>query len=291
MIWLKLSLIVLWFLAGLLLFSKDVATDFPALRPIFVFLGLEKDQAKTKKVAPKPVVAKPVVPPAPIKPVKKVAKVVKPKPVPLPEPKEEVVEDDNALENVQIFKKKIKARNTWYASLTEEEKLEFRSYFVEDAPTHLVKDLKYKLNGNNDAFFERVFNYIYEYRKVISSNLLTKLTDELLYFAEGDADVQTLVYEAATRVAYYRRKDSKMLAYAEKLARLDVALQQTALKAKNRYVYSFTRLAIILERQGAIKEALELVDDALTRKLTDRTKTGYQGRKDRLQKRLANKKA
>jgi hypothetical protein len=289
MFWIKLSLIVLWFIAGVLLFSRDVERDFPALKPAFDYLGLN-GKKPAKKVVAKPMVKKaPVVVPPPAKVVvkKKVVKKPTPKPAPLPEPKEEVVEEDNALANVQIFKKKIKARTTWYASLTDAEKLEFRSYFVEDAPTHLVKDITYKLNGNNDQFFERVFNYIYEYRKVISSNLLQKLTDELLFFAEGDPEVQTLVYEAATRVAYYRRKDKTMLAYAETLARADVALQQGVLKAKNTYVYSFTRLAIILERRGDIQEAIALVDDALARKLTDRTKTGYQGRKERLQKRLA----
>jgi hypothetical protein len=271
MFWIKLALIIVWFLAGLLLFAKDVIVDFPFLKPIFNGLGLLGDRpVKTKVVK----VTKVVAPTPPVKVVK-------------PEPKEEAVEEDNALENVQIFKTKIKARTTWYASLTEAEKTEFRSYFVDEAPTHLVKELVYKLNGNNDAFFERVFNYIYVYRKVISYSLLEKLTDELLFFAANDADVQTLVYEAATRVAYYRRKDKAMLAYAEKLARLDVALQQGVLKAKDKYVYSFTRLAIILERKGETKEALTIVNDALARKLTDRTKTGYEGRKVRLQKRLA----
>jgi hypothetical protein len=279
MFWIKLSLIVLWFVAGLFLFAKDVLSDFPFLKPVFAVLGLTKNKKVT--VAPKKVVEQPV-------------KVEKPKPVKKPtvkatpkvEPKEEVVEEDNALENVKIFKKKIAARTTWYAGLTDIEKAEFRSYFVDDVETHLVKDLVYKLNGNNDAFFERVFNFIYVYRKLITSNLLQKLTDELLFFAENDAEVQTLVYEAATRVAYYRRKDKSMLTYAEKLARLDVALQQTVLNAKNRYVYSFTRLAIILERKGEINEALALVNDALARKLSDRTKTGYEGRKLRLEKRL-----
>jgi hypothetical protein len=46
-------------------------------------------------------------------------------------------------------------------------------------------------------------------------------------------------------------------------------------------------LAIILERKGETKEALTIVNDALARKLSDRTKTGYEGRKVRLQKRLA----
>lgn len=278
MFWIKVALIAVWFLAGLLLFAKDIIVDFPFLKPVFEILGILKS-SKTKAKTVPPVKAVAVV--KPVAPVK----VAKPKPI--AEPKEEAVEEDNALENVQIFKNKIKARTTWYASLTEEEKTEFRSYFVDDVETHLVKDLVYKLNGNNDAFFERVFNFIYAYRKLISTSLLQKLTDELLFFAENDAEVQTLVYEAATRVAYYRRKDKAMLAYAEKLARLDVALQQGVLKAKGKYVYSFTRLAIILERKGETKEALALVEDALKRQLTDRTKTGYAGRKVRLEKRLA----
>jgi len=277
MFWIKLLLIVVWFIAGLFLFAKDVIHDVPFLKPVFNALGLLGE--RKAKPLPVKVVAKPVV-------IKKEKPAPKPKPQPKVEPKEEVVEEDNALENVQIFKKKIKARATWYAGLTDVEKTEFRSYFVDDVETHLVKDLTYKLNGNNDIFFEKVFNYIYAYRKLISSNLLQKLTDELLFLAENDPEVQTIVYEAATRVAYYRRKDKSMLAYAEQLARLDVALQQGVLNAKNKYVYSFTRLAIILERKGETKAALALVEDAITRKLTDKTKTGYEGRKLRLQKRL-----
>jgi hypothetical protein len=273
MIWTKVLLIVGWFIFGLFLFSKDVVNDFPFLKPVFKLFGL---MDKTPGKSPK-------------KPELKIEKAIKveTKAKVIAEPKEEVIEDDNALENVQIFKKKITARATWYNSLTEAERTEFRSFFVDNVETHLVKDLVYKVNGNNDAFFERVFNFIYVYRKLISNTLLQKLTDELLYFAENDPEVQTLIYEAATRVAYFRRKDKSMLVFAEKLSRLDVALQQGVLKAKNNYVYSFSRLAIILERKGDIKEALALVDDAIARKLTDRTKTGYQGRKARLQKRLA----
>lgn len=273
MLLIKVLLIVVWFIAGLLLFAKDVVVDFPILRSSFVALGLVEGKVKTIKVEKS-------------KPAKKVV-VSKPAPKPIVEAKEEAVEEENALENVQIFKKKIKARTTWYASLTESEKAEFRSYFVDEVETHLVKELKYVLNGNNDSFFEKVFNYIYTYRKLISASLLQKLTDELLFFAENDPEVQTIVYEAATRVAYYRRKDKSMLDYAEKLARLDVALHQGALNSKNKYVYSFTRLAIILERKGEIQNALAVVSDALARKLNDRTKTGYQGRKARLEKRLA----
>lgn len=269
----KLVLIVLWFIAGILLFAKDVVADLPFLAPLFSSLGLID---KTEKVIK-------------VKVVKEVKPVVEAKPV--VEEKDDSQEDekdDNELEKVQIFKKKIKARETFYGSLTEKEKDEFRSYFVDDVANHLVKDLVYKLRGDNDDFFEHVFNYIYIYRKLISFGLLVKLTDELIALAEGDQDVLTLIYEAATRVAYYRRKDKAMLAYAEKLATLDVALQQKTFNAKDKYVYSFTRLAIILERKGEFKAALALVNDALKRNLSDRTKTGYEGRKERLIKRSEN---
>jgi hypothetical protein len=266
MLLVKIVLIVIWFVCGLLLFSKDVLSDFPFLKPVFGFLGLSGGRKQSKVVTTK----------------------VIPQPKPVVEV-EEKAEEENALEKVQIFKKKVKARTTFYASLNENEKTEFKSYFVLEGPNRLTKEVSYTLNdGNNDEFFERVFNYIYIYRKLISFSLLQKLTNELLDLAEGDPEVQTIIFEAATRVAYYRRKDKTMLTYAEKLARLDVALQQGVLKAKNTYVYSFTRLAIILERKGEIKEALALVNDALKRKLNDRTKTGYEGRKQRLQKRLTN---
>jgi tetratricopeptide (TPR) repeat protein len=263
----KLVLIFLWFIAGVLLFAKSVVVDLPFLAPLFSAIGLID---KTEKVVT-------------VKVVKEQNPVVEEKDDENESQEEE--KDDNELETVQIFKKKIKARETFYGSLTEKEKDEFRSYFVDDVANHLVKDLVYKLRGDNDEFFEHVFNYIYIYRKLISFGLLVKLTDELIELAEGDEDVLTLIYEAATRVAYYRRKDKAMLAYAEKLATLDVALQQKVFNAKDKYVYSFTRLAIILERKGEFKEALALVNDALKRNLSDRTKTGYEGRKERLIKR------
>jgi hypothetical protein len=277
MFWIKLSLIVVWFVAGLLLFANEVVKDFKFLKPVFVSLRLIGSKSVSKPTVVKKQ-AEPIQPPVQAK------TMINQEPINVV--KQEPAEETNALENVQIFKKKISARTSWYASLTETEKTEFRRYFVEDVDTHLVKELNYRLSGNNDAFFENVFRYIYVYRKLISRSLLEKLTDELLFFAEKDAETLTLIYEASARVAYFRRQDKAMLAYAETLARLDVALHQGELNTKNTYVYSFTRLAIILERKGQIKEALTLVEDALKRKLSDRTKTGYKGRQVRLQNQL-----
>jgi hypothetical protein len=277
MLILKLVLILIWTLVGAFLFSKLIFGKDAA-----EWLVEQWKALTVKKVVAKPVVkAKPVVQPKPVE-------VVKPTPKPVvKEEKEE--EEEDAMANVQIFKKKIKARATFYESLTDAQKAEFRSYFVDEGKDKLVKELTYTLKGNNDAFFERVFNYIFAFRKVISLGLLTKLTEELLSLSEGDADVQTILFEAAIRVAYARRKAVQFLDQAEAWSKEDVTLHQTKLNTKGKIVYSFTRLAIILEKKGQFKEALALVEESKSRNLKEKTKTGLEGRKARLLKKLAKK--
>jgi hypothetical protein len=297
MLILKLVLILIWTLVGAFLFSKVIFGKDAA-----EWLVEQWKVLTVKKVVAKPVVkATPVVQPKPIevvKPQPKPVAVVKPQPKPVavvkPTPKpvvkeEREEEEEDAMANVQIFKKKIKARATFYESLTDAQKAEFRSYFVDEGKDKLVKELTYTLKGNNDAFFERVFNYIFAFRKVISLGLLTKLTEELLSLSEGDSDVQTILYEAAIRVAYARRKSVQFLDQAEVWSKEDVKLHQTKLNTKGKIVYSFTRLAIILEKKGQFKEALALVEESKSRNLKEKTKTGLEGRKARLLKKLAKK--
>ncbi len=208
-------------------------------------------------------------------------------PVKEEEPEEEA--DEAALENIQIFKTEVKERKGFYESLSSEEQQEFDRYFVLPGDQHLAKELQYTKGGQNDAFFMKVFNFIYRYRRLISSGLLIKLSDELQSFTQGDPQVQTILYELAIRVAYFRRKDAAFFQTAKLWAERDVKLQQTTLNARDKYVYSFTRLAIILEKQKSFKEALAIVEDALSRNLNDKTRTGYPGRKVRILKKMAAK--
>jgi hypothetical protein len=208
-------------------------------------------------------------------------------PVKEEEPEEEA--DEAALENIQIFKTAIKERQGFYESLTAEEQQEFDRYFVLPGDQHLAKELQYNKGQQNDQFFTKVFNFIYRYRKLISSGLLIKLSDELQSFTNGDPDVQTILYELAIRVAYFRRKDAVLFQTAKTWSERDVKLQQTTLNAKDKYVYSFTRLAIILEKQNLFPEARALVDDALARNLNDKTRTGYAGRRVRILKKMGGK--
>lgn len=201
------------------------------------------------------------------------------------EPEEEA--DEAALENIQIFKSEIKERQGFYESLTSDEQEEFDRYYVLPGEQHLAKELQYVKGGQNNTFFMKVFNYIYRYRRLISSGLLIKLADELQSFTQGDPGVQSILYELAIRVAYFRRKDPSFFQVAMLWSERDVSLQKTKLNARDQYVYSFTRLAIILEKQKRYQEALALVEEALSRNLHDKTRTGYQGRKQRILKKMA----
>lgn len=194
--------------------------------------------------------------------------------------------DEAALENIQIFKTAIKARADFYDRLTDAEKTEFRSYFMDEGPNRLTKDIVYIIDGNNDMFFTKVFNYIYRYRKLITLSLLNKIYQELLSFTNSDAETQTIINELAIRVSYFRRKDPAYLEVSYQWSNDDVKLHRTTLDSKDKFVYSFTRLAIILEKKKLFKEAIELVNDAMKRGLNDKTKTGYNGRLVRLNKKL-----
>jgi tetratricopeptide (TPR) repeat protein len=217
-----------------------------------------------------------------VKQVDVVENTVVPPPVIVEEEKEVEKEEEVDFADVEIFSKSLNVRQGFYPSLTPSQKQLFDELYVLDHPSHLVKTLQFNPNGDNQLFFKFVFNSLYTYRKLMSSDLLKVLTEEMLDLAEGNPQTQTILYEIATRMAYFRRKDPAFLAYAHSLAELDVTLNRSTLKRKDQYVYSYTRLAIILEKKKLFKEALAIVDEALQLNLNDKTVQGYQGRKTRI---------
>jgi hypothetical protein len=194
----------------------------------------------------------------------------------------EVEKDEDAMANVEFFKMPITENKGFYESLTADEKKEFNDLFVLDNPKHVVKELVYKINGENGSFFQKVFNFIFKYRKIISLSLLNKIYVELLRLAGNQPNTVALLNEAMIRTAYARRKDKAFFDKSYEVSKADVVLQQTQLKPTNTYIYSFVRLAIILERLKQYDQALTLIDDAIKRSLNDKTVGGYAGRKTRI---------
>ena len=291
MLIIKIILIVVWFIGGLIFFvylPRPQQGGKPVREKVVVQVEkkLEPTPVVVSQPTPAPVIQ--VVEPTP-EPVV-VVKAVEPTPVGkeiIVEEKAEAAEPQEKEEevdftNVEIFSKTLNINLNFYESLTPALREEFDRYYVFDHEQHLVKTLVYIPKGDNQAFFKYVFNHLYTYRKLISSGLISVLTEELIRLAEGNPKIQTILYEIATRTSYFRRKDVAYLSLAEDYSTRDIQLHRTVFKSSNTYVYSYTRLAIILEKKKRFADALTLVEEALRLNLTDKTVNGYAGRRVRI---------
>ena len=194
-------------------------------------------------------------------------------------------EEDEA-KTVDLSKVVLK-KTAFYESLTPVLKAEFDRLFVLEGVDHLVKGLQFNRGQNNNAFFQNVFNSLYAYRKVISFDLLTALYEEMTQQLSGQSSLITTVNEATIRIMFYRRKETIFLDQCEALCQEDIALHLDVLKTRSGFVYSFKRLAILLEKQGLYDDAIAMCDRAINLNLDDKTQGGYRGRKERILKRQA----
>ncbi len=193
-------------------------------------------------------------------------------------------DEEDETKTIDLSKMAMK-KTSFYESLTPVLKAEFDRYFVFDGVDHLVKGLKFVPGKDNAEFFQNVFNQLYAYRKLISFNLLTALYEELLSQLEGQPALITAINEATIRIMFYRRKEAIFLEQCETLCQEDIALHLDVLKTRSGFVYSFKRLAILLEKQGLYEDAIAMCDRAINLNLDDKTQGGYRGRKERITKR------
>jgi len=193
-------------------------------------------------------------------------------------------DEEDETKTIDLSKMAMK-KTSFYESLTPVLKAEFDRYFVLEGTDHVVKGLVFAPGKDNAAFFQNVFNQLYAYRKLISFNLLTALYEELLSQLEGQPALITAINEATIRIMFYRRKEAIFLDQCETLCQEDIALHLDVLRTRSGFVYSFKRLAILLEKQGLYEDAIAMCDRAINLNLDDKTQGGYRGRKERIMKR------
>ena len=194
------------------------------------------------------------------------------------------VEEEDEAKTVDLSKVTLKKTN-FYESLSASLKKEFDRYFVLEGTDHLVKGLQFNPGKDNQAFFQNVFNQLYAYRKLISFDLLVALYEELSQQLGEQPSVLTAINEATIRIMFYRRKEPIFLEQCETLCQEDIALHLDVLKTRSGFVYSFKRLAILLEKQGLYDDAIAMCDRAINLNLDDKTQGGYRGRRERISKR------
>ena len=278
MLIIKIILIVVWFIGGFIFFvylPRPQQGNKPVREKVVVQVEKKLEPTPVVVAQPTPAPVIQVVEPTPV-----VKEIIVEEKADAAEPQEKEEEVD--FTNVEIFSKTLNINLNFYESLTPALREEFDRYYVLDHEQHLVKTLVYTPKGDNQAFFKYVFNHLYTYRKLISSGLISVLTEELIRLAEGNPKIQTILYEIATRTSYFRRKDVAYLSLAEDYSTRDIQLHRTVFKSSNTYVYSYTRLAIILEKKKRFADALALVEEALRLNLSDKTVNGYAGRRVRI---------
>jgi tetratricopeptide (TPR) repeat protein len=206
-----------------------------------------------------------------------------------------IVEDDGQADEEEViqdldFSSVTFTKTSFYESLSDTLRKEFDRLFIDEGVDHVAKTLVFVRGEDNQAFFANVFNQVYKYRKLISFDLLLALHEELVTQAQASPSLVSHINEAAIRVLFYRRKDAIFLEKCEELCQEDIALHLDVLKTRSGFVYSFKRLSILLERQGLYEEAIAMCQRAIALKLDDMTKGNYAGRKERLLKRIENRK-
>ena len=203
---------------------------------------------------------------------------------PLVASQDSTVEEEDEAKTVDLSKVTLKKTN-FYESLSATLKKEFDRYFVLEGTDHVVKGLQFNPGKDNQAFFQTVFNQLYAYRKLISFDLLVALYEELSQQLGDQPSVLTAINEATIRIMFYRRKETIFLDRCEVLCQEDIALHLDVFKTRSGFVYSFKRLAILLEKQGMFDDAIAMCDRAINLNLEDKTQGGYRGRKERITKR------
>ena len=232
---------------------------------------------ETKLAKPNPVEVKK---PEPKVVVKKPIEKAPPMPVVKPE------EVDKQLTETVVFKKPLKIKVDPVDSYTPELKQNFNEVFVSEKRAVKIPELTYIPQTTNVPFYTNLFRYIHRFAGVISEGLLTNLTQSVIKLTD-DKESQLHIVEASTRTAEGLKTNSNK-DYLLKILRRNVALNRDVLNPRNKYVYSYQRLATLLEELGIYVEAVILVREAYERGLVDTPETTFEKRLTRLEKKLVD---
>ncbi len=125
------------------------------------------------------------------------------------------------------------------------------------------------------------------------------LSDRIIEYGSGIMDDATLVdrhfFLTTAADCYYKQRDSRdnALEMAKKYYQKDIELfpkYKSALKRETGGVLpriaSFTQMAIILEKEGHYQDAIDICKLALKNGIQEKTKSGFEGRIEKLEKKL-----
>lgn len=148
----------------------------------------------------------------------------------------------------------------------------------------LIEENKYV----NDSKTKELFNYAYELteNKIIDRHFLY---NQLIDYYYGLRDKETGALDICKKYCI------ESINHTPKFLSKDKKQHESLYSGEYKdYEYispripAFQRLAIIYDNEGKYKEAIEVCENALSLKLKDGTKSGFEGRIKRLQKKIEN---
>jgi hypothetical protein len=181
--------------------------------------------------------------------------------------------------------------DTFYQRLTDPCKVEFASMFMQAGSLVKLGTILYRDGYDNTNFFGQVLKSLRPHRWQISLPLMQAIHDEMLSLTKANPSEQTRVNNAMLVYYYFRRKDGAFLEETIVRAYRDIQLHREVLKSENSFVFSYKRLAIALEKSKRYQEAIQIVEEAIAKGLTDKTVGEYPKRLARLQSRLKSSEA
>ena len=268
--------------------------------------GGNKTKTVSQKVEPKKVIntklkQKAIIPTPKVEDVKKVKVVVEEKPAKVIEPKKpskpkadlkKVVTKPIALSKEldaqfvakDIFKSPLKIKKDPVEEYPETLKGEFNQTFVNENRQVKIPELTYVPQTKNEPFYQNLFKYIHRFNAVLSPNLLSNLTQSVINLTD-DEEAKLKIVETSTRTAE-ALTTQPTVDYLLKILRKNVALNRDVLNPRNQYVYSYQRLATLLEELEIYVEAVIVVREAFERGLIDTPEATFEKRLTRLEKKL-----
>ncbi|MFZ9139151.1 MAG: InlB B-repeat-containing protein, partial [Bacilli bacterium] len=238
---------------------------------------VKKIEQEVPKPKPAPIPEKKVSPPKVAKPKVDLSKVVT-KPIALdPQIEQELVTNE-------IFKAPLKIRKDPIENYDAPLKAEFNQTFVSDNRQVKVPELVYVPQTTNEAFYRNLFRYIHRFANVLSAPLLSNLTQTVVKLTT-DEEAKLKIIEASTRTAEALSQQPPV-EYLLKILRRNVALNRDVLNPRDKYVYSYQRLATLLEELGIYVEAVIVAREAYERGLIDTPEATFEKRLTRLEKKL-----
>ena len=179
--------------------------------------------------------------------------------------------------------------NAWYTSLSEEQRQKLHQYstsFGIDGEVNLLEQSVEKTTRSAQEYLKGVGSTAaseeeYEFAEMV---LLSALE-----FEDWSATSTHFTYNELIDVYYKQRDDrkdalEKCIEYCQK--DIEIADDFVSEFGDVPRIPSFKRLAIIYEKQARYEDALAVCDQALEIGTTDGTKGGFNGRKDRIRKKM-----